>query len=171
MIHGFGDGSDLRVFDTPVGRIGGLSCWENLMPLARYALYSQGEQIHVAPTGWEDEMALVNARNTAFEGGVFVILVSMLLRASSFPADFEFREELDAVGEYALPGGSCIISPDGRVLAGPLWKVEGILYADLDLRDTVRASQLFDSVGHSARSEVLGLRFESPTQNPNRSSR
>jgi nitrilase len=73
MVHGFGDGSTLKVFDTPAGKIGGLICWENWMPLARYALYSQGEQIHVAPTAFDDEIAVVNARNTAFEGGVFVI--------------------------------------------------------------------------------------------------
>jgi nitrilase len=159
MLYGSGDGSTLRVFDTSVGRIGGLICWENLMPLARYALYAQGEQIHAAPTAWEDEMALVNARNTAFEGGVFVISVSMILRTSSFPSNFEFRDELEQAGEYPLPGGSFIVSPDGRVLAGPLWKEEGILYADLDLRDTVRASQLLDSVGHYARREVFELKI------------
>jgi len=159
MIHGFGDGSTLQVLDTSVGRIGGLCCWENLMPLARFALYSQGEQIHVAPTAWEDEMALVNARNTAFEGGVFVISVSMLLRGSSFPSDFEFREELEQAGDYPLPGGSFIVAPDGRVIVEPVWNKEAILYADLDLKETIRSAQLIDCVGHFARSEVLGLRL------------
>lgn len=162
MVHGFGDGSTLKVFETAAGKVGGLICWENWMPLARYALYTQGEQIHVAPTAFDDEMGIVNARSAAFEGGVFVVSVCIVLKKASFPADFEFQEELAAAGEYTNGGGSCIVAPDGRVLAGPLWKEEGILYADLDLNETIRASQLFDSVGHYARAEVLGLRF-----NPN----
>jgi nitrilase len=104
-------------------------------------------------------MGVVNARNTALEGGVFVVSCCMLLRKSSFPADFEFAEELKAAGDFTLAGGSCIVAPDGRLLAGPLWKEEGILYADLDLSETVQAGQLFDAVGHYARPEVLGLRL------------
>jgi nitrilase len=164
MVHGFGDGSTLKVFETPAGRIGGLICFENLMPLARYALYSQGEQIHVAPTAFDDEMAVVNARNTAFEGGVFVISVCIILRKASFPADFEFQEELAAAGEYTNEGGSCIVAPNGRVLAGPLGNEEAILYADLDLNETIRAGQVLDNVGHYARSEVLGLHFNPAAQ-------
>ena len=159
MVHAHGDGSTLKVVNTPAGKIGGLICWENFMPLARYALYSQGEQIHVAPTSFDTEMAVVNARNTAFEGGVFVLSVSNMIRKASYPSDFEFADELAAAGEYIIEGGSCIIAPDGRLLAGPLYKEEAILYADLDLNETVSAGQLMDVVGHYARPEVLGLRF------------
>jgi hypothetical protein len=109
-------------------------------------------------------MAIVKARNTAFEGGVFVISVCMILRKASFPADFEFREELAAVDGYPEAGGSCIIAPGARILAGPLWKEEGILYADLDLDETIRAGQVTDSVGHYARPEVLGLRLNTAAQ-------
>jgi nitrilase len=161
MVHGFGDGSTLSVFDTPVGRVGGLICWENLMPLARYALYSQGEQIHVAPTAFDTEMAIVNARNTAFEGGVFVISVCMVLRKASYPAGFEFEEELAAAKDVMEDGGSVIVAPNGRILAGPVWKEEVILYADLDLAETIQAGQLLDTVGHYARPDVLSLRFNS----------
>ena len=164
MVHGLGDGSTLKVFDTPVGKVGGLICWENMMPLARYALYAQGEQIHLAPTAFDEEMAIVNARNTAFEGGVFVVSVCMILRKGSFPADFEFQEELLAADEYLEAGGSCIVGPSGQVLAGPIWQEEGILYADLDLNETIRASQVIDSVGHYARSDVLGLRLNTAAQ-------
>jgi nitrilase len=164
MVHGFGDGSTLKVFETAAGRIGGLICWENFMPLARYALYAQGEQIHVAPTAFDSEMGIVNARNTAFEGGVFVVSVCIVLRKASFPPDFEFDEELAAAGEFTNDGGSCIIAPDGRLLVEPLWRQEGILYADLDLNETVKAGQLLDSVGHYARPEVLGLRFDTSAQ-------
>jgi nitrilase len=159
LIHGFGDGSTLTVLDTPVGRIGGLICWENLMPLARYALYSQGEQIHLAPTSDDSEMGVVNARNTALEGGVFVVSVPNLIRKSNYPPDFEFADELAAVGEYIIEGGACIIAPDGGLLAGPVFKDEVILYAEVDLNETLGAGQLLDAVGHYARPEVLALRF------------
>jgi nitrilase len=159
MIQGYGDGSTLTVFDTPAGKIGGLICWENLMPLARYALYSQGEQIHVASTSDDSEMAIVNARNTAFEGGVFVVSVANLIRKASYPSDFEFAEELAAASDHIIEGGTCIIAPDGRLLAGPVHKEEAILYADLDLNETVMVGQLFDVAGHYSRPEVLGLRL------------
>jgi nitrilase len=159
MIHACGDGSTLSVFDTPAGKIGGLICWENLMPLARFALYSQGEQIHLAPTSDDTEMAVVNARNTAFEGGVFVVSVPNLIRKASYPSDFEFADELAAASDYIIEGGTCIIAPDGRLLAGPVDKEEAILYADLDLSETLTAGQLLDVVGHYSRPEVLGLRF------------
>jgi nitrilase len=134
------------------------------MPLARYALYAQGEQIHVVPTAYDHEMGIVNARNTAFEGGVFVVSVCIVLRKASYPKDFEFDEELAAAGEFTNDGGSCIVAPDGRVLAGPLWKQEDVLYADLDLNETRAAGQLLDTVGHYARPEVLGLRFNTGVQ-------
>jgi nitrilase len=159
MIHACGDGSTLRVFDTPAGKIGGLICWENLMPLARYALYTQGEQIHVAPTSDDSEMGVINARNTALEGGVFVVSVTNLIRKASYPSDFEFADELAVASDYIIEGGTCIIAPDGRLLSGPVYKEETILYADLDLNATLTAGQLLDVVGHYARPEVLGLRF------------
>lgn len=164
MIHGFGDGSTLSVFDTPVGRVGGLICWENFMPLARYALYGQGEQIHVAPTAFDGEMAIVNARNTAFEGGVFVLSVCMVLRKASYPADFAFAEELAAANEFLEDGGSVIVAPDGRILAGPVYREETILYADLDLAANVEHAQLIDTTGHYARPDILGLRVNRAPQ-------
>lgn len=157
LVHGFGDGSTLSVFDTPVGRVGGLICWENFMPLARQALYAQGEEIHVAPTAFDGEMAIVNARNTAFEGSVFVISVCMVLRKASHPADFAFKEELAAANDFMEDGGSVIVAPDGRILAGPVYKEETILFADLDLDETVTHGQLIDVAGHYARPEVLSL--------------
>jgi nitrilase len=165
MVHGRGDGSTLRVYDTPVGRVGGLICWENWMPLSRFALYSQGEQIHIAPTADDDERTLINTRNTAIEGGVFVISVCMVLRKESFPKDFEFQQELEDAGDYLQTGGSAIIGPDGSILAGPLWKEEGILYAELDLNQVVEQSQLLDVAGHYARPDVLSLHLKATPQN------
>jgi nitrilase len=104
-------------------------------------------------------MGVVSARHIAFEGGVFVLSVGNMIRKASYPSDFEFAEELAAVGDFLLEGGTCIAAPDGRLLAGPLFKEEGTLYADLDLNETIKAAQLLDVPGHYARSEVLGLRF------------
>ena len=159
LIWGMGDGSTLGVFDTPVGRVGGLICWENWMPLARYALYAQGEQIHLAPTADDREIFLVNARNTAAEGRVFVVCVNTYLRKSSYPSDFELREDLAPLPEELGTGGSAIIGPDGEFLAGPLWNKEGILIADLDLDRITQERQLLDVTGHYARPDVLSLRF------------
>jgi nitrilase len=165
LVHGTGDGSTLRIYDTPVGRIGGLICWENWMPLARFALYSQGEQIHIAPTADDGERTLINIRNTAIEGGVFVISVCMILRKESFPKDFDFQQELAEVGEDIETGGSAIIGPDGSILAGPLWKEEGILYSELDLNRVIEQSQLLDVAGHYARPDVLSLHLNATPQN------
>ncbi len=165
LVHGTGDGSTLRIYDTPVGRIGGLICWENWMPLARFALYSQGEQIHIAPTADDDERTQINIRNTAIEGGVFVISVCMILRKKSFPKDFDFKQELGEAREDLEIGGSAIIDPDGSYLAGPLWKEEGILYAELDLNRVVEQSQLLDVAGHYTRPDVLSLHLNDTPQN------
>jgi nitrilase len=107
----------------------------------------------------------VNARNTAAEGRVFVISVCMILRKSSYPADFELAPELADAPEFLEKGGSCIIGPDGSVLAGPLWKEEGILYADLDLNRVIEEHQLLDVVGHYARPDVLRLHFDPSEKN------
>ena len=160
MIHGLGDGSTLKVYETPVGRVGGLICWENWMPLARCSLYNQGEKIHVAPTAYDDELTLVNIRNTAFEGGVFVISVCVLARKSSYPDDFELQKDLSVADEYLSSGGSAIVGPEGQLLAGPLWKEEGILYADLEMDQLVEQGQLIDANGHYARPDVLSLRLD-----------
>jgi len=164
LVHGLGDGSTLRVYDTPVGKLGGLICWENWMPLARYALYSQGEQIHVAPTAYDGELTITNIQNTAFEGGVFVISVCEVLNKSSYPSDFELTEELDSASDILHSGGSAIVAPDAEVLAGPLWDEEGIIYADLDLRKVIEHGQLMDTNGHYARPDVLSLNLNSTPQ-------
>ena len=169
MVHRLGDGSTLRVYDTPHGRIGGLICWENWMPLCRYALYNLGEQIHAAPTADDrTETTLVNVRNTAMEGGVFVISVCSVIRASSYPQGFEFQAEIDEIAaagnDYLAQGNSAIISPEGEVLAGPLLREEGILYADLDLSKTLGVKQLLDNAGHYSRPDVFQLQINTRTK-------
>jgi nitrilase len=153
MFHGIGDGDDLIVADTSVGRVGGLICWENRMPLARYALYRQAPQIWVAPTadtadGWQ---ALVRA--IAMESGAFVVSAPQFTRADDYPADFPVA--LPA-GDVLSRGGAVIVHPDdGRVLAGPLYDEEGTVVADCDLADALRGKAWFDVAGHYSREEAL----------------
>ena len=155
VFHGFGAGDDLAVCDLEgVGRVGGLICWENRMPLARYAVYRQGPQIWVAPTADDTDGWLATVRHIAIESGAFVVSVPQYIPASAFPDDFPvpLPEGKAVFGE----GGAAIIEPTwGNVIAGPLRGEEGIVVADCDLRAGLHAKRWFDAVGHYSRAEVL----------------
>jgi nitrilase len=156
LFHGIGAGDDLAAVDTPLGRIGGLICWENRMPLARYAVYRTGPQIWVAPTADDSDGWLASMRHIAIESGAFVVSVPQYIPASAFPADFPVA--LPEGKEVLGNGGAAIIEPtSGNVIAGPLYGEEGILYADCDLRQGLHAKRWFDSVGHYSREDVLGF--------------
>ncbi len=158
MVWAYGDGSTLSVFNTEIGRIGGLVCWEHWMPLARYALYSQGEQIHAAVWPSASEAFLSSNRNMAFEGRLFVIASASYMTRDMLPADFELKKEIEAnLPEVLTPGGSAIIGPDGKFLAGPVYDCEKVLYADIDLDRITEEKQSLDVVGHYARPEVFTL--------------
>jgi nitrilase len=161
LVWGMGDGSDLEVHQTMVGRVGGLICWENYMPLARFALYAQGIDIWVAPTLATHEPWVATMRHIAREGVCHVIGVAPAARFSDVPDTVPDRDRLwrgaDPHGDWMLDGYSVIVDPGGKVLAGPLVREEGILYADLDL-DAARARhRLFDPVGHYNRPDVFRL--------------
>lgn len=157
MIWGMGDGSTLQVFDTEIGRLGGLICWEHWMPLARYALYSQGLQLHASlwPSG--GETLHLACRAMAHEGRVFVLAACSYLTKEHLPADFELRPEMEALPPVLSRGGSAIIGPDGKYLSGPVFDEETILYADLDMDRIVEEKHYLDVVGHYARPDVLRL--------------
>lgn len=157
LIWGEGDGSTLTVLETPVGRIGGLICWENYMPLARMALYAQGVELYLAPTADARDTWQATLRHIACEGRCFVLGCNQFVTKSMYPGDLPGVEELASQPEIMCRGGSAIISPLGDVLAGPLYDQEGTLYADLDLAELTRARFDFDVVGHYARPEVLHL--------------
>jgi nitrilase len=152
LFHGIGAGNDLTVTETPLGRIGGLICWENRMPLARYALYRQGPQIWVAPTADDSDGWLASMRHIAIESGAYVVSVPQYIPRSAFPGDFPVPlPDKDVFGE----GGAAIVEPDGDVVAGPLYGSEGMVVADCDLRAGLHAKRFFDAVGHYGREEVL----------------
>jgi nitrilase len=157
LIWGEGDGSTLTVLETELGRLGGLICWENYMPLARMALYVQGVDIYLAPTADARDTWQATLRHIACEGRCYVLGCNQYVEKALYPADLEGLEDLADQPEVMCRGGSVIVSPLGEVLAGPLYDREGMLFADLDLAEIVRARYDFDVVGHYARPDVLRL--------------
>jgi nitrilase len=154
LFHGIGAGDDLAPVDTPLGRVGGLICWENRMPLARYAVYRGGPQIWLAITADDSDGWLATVRHIAIESGAFVVSVPQYIPRSAFPADFPMTlPDRDVFGR----GGAVIVEPTwGNVITGPLYDREGILVADCDLREGLHAKRWFDAVGHYSREDVLG---------------
>src|SRR5437588_7537708 len=154
LFHGIGAGDDLGVVQTQHGRLGGLICWENRMPLARYAVYREGPQIWVAPTADDSDGWLASMRHIAIESGAFVVSAPQFIPAAAFPADFPVP--LPDGKEFFGRGGAAIIDPEwGEVIEGPLYDAEGILVADCDLRRGLHAKRWFDAVGHYSRGDVL----------------
>ena len=157
LFHGVGAGDDLGVAQTPLGRIGGLICWENRMPLARYAVYRNGPQIWLAPTADDSDGWLASMRHIAIESGAFVVSAPQYIPAAAFPDDFPapLPQGKDVFGN----GGAAIVEPAaGEVIAGPLYGEEGIVIADCDLRVGLHAKRWFDSAGHYSREDVLAPR-------------
>jgi len=155
LIWGFGDGSTLPVIDTPLGRIGAVICWENYMPQLRLAMYGRGIQLYCAPTVDDRETWLPTMRHIALEGRCFVLSANQFARRSDYPADYPIvTADPDTV---LIGGGSCIVDPAGRVLAGPARDGEAILTADLDLDEIARGTFDLDVVGHYARPDVFRL--------------
>jgi nitrilase len=157
LIWGEGDGSTLTVLETEVGRIGGLICWENYMPLARMAMYNKGVEVYLAPTADARDTWQATLRHIACEGRCFVLGCNQYMTKDMYPDDLKGLKELDEQPEIMCRGGSAIISPLGKVLAGPLYEQEGILFADLDLAAIARSKFDFDVVGHYARPDVFQL--------------
>jgi nitrilase len=158
LVWGQGDGSDLEVFDLPFAKIGGLICWENYMPLARYALYAWGEQVHIASTWDHGEPWLSTMRHIAKEGRNFVVGCCQAFRKDQIPDSFAFKKQyLAGVGEWINPGDSVIVDPDGKVLAGPA-EGETILYADVTADQLIGPRWQLDVVGHYGRSDIFELK-------------
>lgn len=156
MIWGFGDGSTLTVIDSPYGRIGSVICWENYMPMLRMAMYAKNVQLYCAPTADDRETWLPSMRHVALEGRCFVLTACQFLRRRDFPESV--RVSLgDSPDAVLMRGGSAIVSPLGKVLAGPYFEGETILAADLDLDEIGRGKFDFDAAGHYSRPDVFQL--------------
>jgi nitrilase len=161
MVWGQGDGRGLPAIPTDLGRIGGLICWENYMPLARFSLYESGVEIYIASTADDGDAWQATLVHIARESRSFVVAPSHFQRASAYPDDFPLGEALegqDVIGR----GGSAILGPDGSYLAGPVYDEEAILYADLDPVRLLEERQRFDPAGHYHRPDVLRLRVNAP---------
>lgn len=157
LIWGEGDGSTLPVLETPVGRVGGLICWENYMPLARMAMYGKGVQIYLAPTADARDRWQSTLQHIALEGRCFVVGCNQYVTRDMFPPDLEIADEQAAWPEVLCRGGTAIYAPDGRCLAGPLMDRAGILHATLELDEIALGTFDFDVVGHYARPDVFRL--------------
>ena len=165
LVWGFGDGSTLPVFETPRGRLGAVICWENYMPAMRLAMYDKGIQIYCAPTADARDSWLHTVQHIAVEGRCFVLSCNQFVRLSDYPADIP-NALADDPDEVVCRGGSCIIDPFGRLLAGPDYEGEVILTADLDLADIPRAKYDFDVTGHYARPDVFQLHVDERPKPP-----
>ena len=159
LVWGQAAGSDLEVFDLPFGRLSGLLCWENYLPLARYSLMARGEQIHLAPTWDRGEPWIPTMQHIAKEGRCFVIGSCQAFHKDHVPDRLEFKAQyLAGVEGWLNPGLSVIVDPDGKIVAGPLQEEEGILYADVRPDQLVGPRWQLDSAGHYSRPDVFELR-------------
>jgi nitrilase len=165
LVWGFGDGSTLPVFATPLGKLGAVICWENYMPLMRTAMYSKGIELYCAPTADARDSWLATVRHIAVEGRCFVLSCNQFQRRRDFPADYHssFGNDPDAV---ICRGGSCIVDPFGNFLAGPNTEGEAILVAEIDLRQIIRGKYDFDVVGHYSRPDIFQLHVDERPKRP-----
>lgn len=152
-----GDGKGLVSFDTDLGRIGGLICWENFMPLARTVMYEAGVQIYLAPTWDSSETWQVAMRHIAREGGCYVISCAPAMKMSDIPDRYEFKKFYPDGREWIKHGNSCIVDPSGKIIAGPLKSQQEILYAEIDLTQIPAQKFFFDVAGHYARPDVFNF--------------
>ncbi|QUM77426.1 carbon-nitrogen hydrolase family protein [Moritella sp. 24] len=167
MVWGFGDGHGLNVIDTPVGRVGSLICWESYMPLARYALYSQGIEIYIAPTYDSGDAWLGTMQHIAREGKCWVLCCGVALERQDLPSDFPNIEQLYPVtDEWINPGDSAVIAPSGEIVSGPLSKEKGYLVVDIDVELSTTSKRALDVAGHYSRPDVFTLEVNKARQSP-----
>lgn len=156
LIWGFGDGSTLPVFETPLGKIGSVICWENYMPMLRMAMYSKGIQLYCAPTADDRDTWIPTMQHIALEGRCFVLASCQYIKRGAYPKDY-LAIQGDDPDTLIIRGGSCIVGPLGQILAGPDYEGECILTADIDFGDIARGKYDFDVAGHYARPDVFRL--------------
>ncbi|HMD86977.1 MAG TPA: nitrilase-related carbon-nitrogen hydrolase [Terriglobia bacterium] len=165
LVWGFGDGSTLSVFDTSLGRLGAVICWENYLPLLRAAMYAKGIEVYCAPTADARDSWAASMRHIAIEGRCFVLSCNQFNRRRDFPDDYgaAFGDDPDAV---VTRGGSCIVDPFGNFLAGPNFEGETILLAEIDRAQVIRGKYDLDVVGHYARPDIFQLHVDEQPKRP-----
>lgn len=165
LIWGYGDGSTLPVFDTPLGKLGAVICWENYMPMMRMAMYAKGIQLYCAPTADPRPTWIASMQHIAIEGRCYVLASNQFLQRKDFLDTYASRygDDPDAVIQA---GGSCIIDPFGRILAGPVFDEETILTTEIDLRNIARGKFDFDVTGHYSRPDIFRLTVDERHQAP-----
>ncbi len=163
IIWGQGDGSTLPVYDTEIGKVGAVICWENYMPLLRTAMYGQGIELYCAPTVDDRETWALSMRHIAFEGRCFVLSAVQYMTRDDAPADAPI---LAMASETLIRGGSLIVGPLGEILAGPVYDQEAVLVAEIDLAALPRAKYDLDVVGHYARPDIFSLSVDREAKTP-----
>ncbi|OIN56700.1 carbon-nitrogen hydrolase family protein [Arsenicibacter rosenii] len=162
LVWAEGGADSLKAFMTEIGTLGGLICWENYMPLARMAMYRQGVEIYIAPTADSRPTWTATMQHIACEGRCYVLGCNQFFRVEDYPA--AYREGIaDSTEDIICRGGSVIVSPQGEILAGPLWDQEGVLVADLDLDEVIKSKLDFDVIGHYTRDDLFQLTITTPS--------
>ncbi len=163
LIWGFGDGSTLQVMDTSLGKVGAVICWENFMPQLRLSQYAQGVEIYCAPTVDDRESWLPLMRTIAMEGRCFVVSACQYMQRKNGPEDYH-PVQGDNPDLVLINGGSCIVSPLGEVLAGPIFGEETLLLAELDPGLIAQGKYDLDVCGHYARPDIFKLEVNTDAQ-------
>ncbi len=165
VVWGFGDGSTLPAPETDIGTLGAVICWENYMPQLRLAMYGKGVQFYCAPTVDDRDVWLPTMQMVALEGRCFVLSACQYMIRSDGPGDFHPIQG-EEPGKILIRGGSCIVSPFGKVLAGPVFNEDAILTAELDKNEIIRGKFDLDVVGHYARPDIFTLNVNAEKQDP-----
>lgn len=164
LVWGRGDGSTLTVVETPMGRLGGLVCWEHWMPLARQAMHQKGELVHAAVWPSVNEIHMLASRGYAFEGRCFVVAAGSILRREHLPRGLELLDELPGDGPWMV-GGSAVIAPNAKILAGPVFEEEALVVAEIDPGQVVEEHMTLDVTGHYTRPDVFTLIVDETPRN------
>jgi len=164
LVWGFGDGSTLETTKTSLGILGSVICWENYMPMIRMAMYDQGIQLYCTPTADDRDTWLSTVTHIALEGRCFVFSSCQYLTKDDYPSKYEvFNNKAE---DPIMKGGSCIISPLGKILASAINKTKTIIYADINLDETVKGKYDFDVVGHYSRPDIFKLEIDKNSKKP-----
>jgi nitrilase len=165
IVWGYGDGSTMPVFETPMGKLGAVICWENYMPLLRMAMYAKGIQLYCAPTADDRDTWISTMQHVALEGRCFVFSACQYLRRSDCPTEYVAIQG-DEPSTVLMRGGSTIVGPLGQILAAPVYNENAILTAEIDLGEIARSKYDLDVVGHYARPDVFQLRVNEKATPP-----